>query len=629
VRHLNSDDDPNKDKQQTVSVHDTPVRHAKNKLPASAHDTQPQSAKEDPFVSDGDTLIQLSKDEQPRSDRDTPAQPSNDDQPAGAATRSAAADPVGRPSDPKSAQVAVSASAESARDSVSLISEGSFLGSHSAITQVDTPGGWQLCRIMLTRLGGAAVVGLLLSIAAAVFDAVQVARATSEVPSFFRTWCTDVGLIAPLCLAVGLVGEAIAELLHCPDAPSWFRLMRWLQPVDTRRRARLAAMLVAAPVVCLTGCLALARVAVLCLSLPGPANAVGALLAAAGAGVALLGVGIVVAIGRTLGVRLRRNPPNPLRFALVGLGSAIGAFLLFVALGSTSGSGGVFAIFGVFRRQELDLRAPTLLLLLLLSGYASSWMIGLAGKWQRLVMVCAAVPLALTFYAARWGMEVRAVALSIERSSPLGQLMLSPLRRVNDRDKDGFSSAFGGGDCNDRNPLVNPGVDDVPGNGVDEDCSGSDANTLVAASATQAPKSSAWRSLVPKHLNVVFLSIDTVRADVFNDSRPILPHLRELEQRGITYPNAYAPASYTLSASTPARPIVTFPTSMHSSTSFFCNNAYKMRAFERSVSRAIGTSIRRPMGLRRALISLTLPHRLARAMWKGIALPMRTSRQTV
>lgn len=56
-----------------------------------------------------------------------------------------------------------------------------------------------------------------------------------------------------------------------------------------------------------------------------------------------------------------------------------------------------------------------------------------------------------------------------------------------DHDGDGFS--FADGDCNDCDPSANPGAFDVPGNGVDEDCSGTaddepancDANLAIAS----------------------------------------------------------------------------------------------------------------------------------------------------
>jgi hypothetical protein len=45
-----------------------------------------------------------------------------------------------------------------------------------------------------------------------------------------------------------------------------------------------------------------------------------------------------------------------------------------------------------------------------------------------------------------------------------------------DLDRDGFvGSQFGGPDCNDSNPAVHPGADDVPHDGIDQDCALGDA----------------------------------------------------------------------------------------------------------------------------------------------------------
>ena len=69
-------------------------------------------------------------------------------------------------------------------------------------------------------------------------------------------------------------------------------------------------------------------------------------------------------------------------------------------------------------------------------------------------------------------------------------------RRVTDRDRDGSSPWFGGGDCDDRDARRAPTAVDVPDNGIDEDCSGADLHVPHAAPRPLPPAVAAAPSVV-------------------------------------------------------------------------------------------------------------------------------------
>ncbi|HWP64492.1 MAG TPA: sulfatase-like hydrolase/transferase [Candidatus Limnocylindria bacterium] len=98
-----------------------------------------------------------------------------------------------------------------------------------------------------------------------------------------------------------------------------------------------------------------------------------------------------------------------------------------------------------------------------------------------------------------------------------------------DADADGYRS-FGPGprDCNDRSAAVHPGANDVPLDGVDQDCDGADR----AAGS-----------------NVVLITIDTLRArnlGIYGYERDTSPHIDALGREGAVFLNAFSSTSWTI-----------------------------------------------------------------------------------
>jgi len=156
---------------------------------------------------------------------------------------------------------------------------------------------------------------------------------------------------------------------------------------------------------------------------------------------------------------------------------------------------------------------------------------------------------------------------SVQTGGGLAATLLSALERWTDRDGDGVGAHFGGDDCDEGDSRRHPGAVDVPGDGIDQNCDGTDArasssvpgptvaasSSVAAASSASAPSSpvSAANSVSP---DILLITLDTVRADrtsVYGYEHKTTPHLEQLAARGVVFDHAYAPGSDTQRALMP------------------------------------------------------------------------------
>jgi len=127
-------------------------------------------------------------------------------------------------------------------------------------------------------------------------------------------------------------------------------------------------------------------------------------------------------------------------------------------------------------------------------------------------------------------------------------------QRPFDRDGDGHAALLGGADCDDEASVVFPGADEVPDNGVDEDCTGADLRLASLAATSKAPAPAPPPPAgppLPTGGPVILLSVDTLRPDhvgAYGYERPTTPHIDSLARESILFRRAYAPSNKTPSS---------------------------------------------------------------------------------
>jgi choline-sulfatase len=408
-----------------------------------------------------------------------------------------------------------------------------------------------LRRIIFALAGALAAAALVALVEAGAAGA----GAGAHEPPFAEIVRADLAVLVPVAFVVGVVVALVSLFFEPARAKSLWEHVGAVRGAPVLLRSRNAAL---APLAILGGtswCVATAYLARGMLAAGAPI-AVGATLAAAVMGLALAVGVVVVALVRPLRRALAAAAPSvpalldPITTGGVAAVIAMAIVAWGIHSGDTGGDGGTLGIFGVLKRGELDLRPLVNLVSIATGAYFAQVAFAARRSWVRTSLALAVVAslFALTVHEARAMNDDPGPARVIDRGAPLGRIALHAERRVTDRDGDGTSPFFGGGDCDDRDPRRSPLAVEIPDDGIDQDCSGADLHIAKHAVDPKPPVVvPEAKPAVPPDLNVVVITIDTLRNDVgfMGYDKATSPNLDALAAKSVVFDRMYALASYT------------------------------------------------------------------------------------
>jgi arylsulfatase A-like enzyme len=293
--------------------------------------------------------------------------------------------------------------------------------------------------------------------------------------------------------------------------------------------------------------------------------------------------------------RLARRVPRPAATGSTGL--------LLIAIGALGALGLVFALSRAdWRVLDLGPLVAAGVAVVLGAAHGLFWFGTALGKkltprvpTALLKIVAVLVAVAALVGASR--LPEGAPAFQTASDGSLGlRFALSIARRLTDDDGDGFSARFGGGDCDDHDPAVHPGAEEIPGDGIDQNCEGGDAPATATAPAAaksgpaappvaRAAGPAFWKG------NILIVTIDAFRGDRLGAAgyrRPsgpggksLTPTIDALAARGAYFRRVWSQAPNTprsfpsiLTSRTPSgiawdKPGVNYPNLLPSNRTFF------------------------------------------------------------